>query len=217
MHENLRYLLEKILTTYSEGDYYQSLLAAKEDYFVKTGKAFEEDEDYESRMASFNDWYVLQYQPDDSGKSFFEQYIESHEVPPEMVEAIKQTNHALFEYTGTSFRGQHVLKDILHDSKITLAKEHSAPSMVKGDIFIGRTTFYRMEHFLFNGLRIIPKEARSAMKKEAKKVRKLSDKNQELDFLFFTESLKTKWQRYGHVDVSKIFVYPENRIKSGNR
>lgn len=214
MHESLRYLLEKILITYSDGNYYQSLLNAKEDYFVKTGKAFEEDEDYESRMASFNDWYVLQYLPDDSGKTFFEQYIASHEVLPEMVEAIKITNHALFEYTGTTFRGQHVLKDILHDKKITLAKEHSAPSMVKGDIFIGRTTFYRDEHFLFNGLRMMPKEARSAMKKEAKKVRKLDDKSQELDFLFFTESLKTKWQRYGHVDVNKIFVFPENRIKS---
>ncbi|MCR9206212.1 MAG: hypothetical protein NXH75_16640, partial [Halobacteriovoraceae bacterium] len=61
MHESLRYLLEKVLTYYSTGDYYQSLLKAKEDYFIKTGKAFEEDEDYESRMASFNDWYVLQY------------------------------------------------------------------------------------------------------------------------------------------------------------
>lgn len=213
MHESLRYLLEKVLTHYSKGDYYDSLLKAKEDYFIKTGKAFEEDEDYESRMASFNDWYVLQYHPDDSGKTFFEQYVESHEVLPELVEAVKQTNHSLFEYQGTSFRGQHVLKDILHDNKITLAKTHGTPSMVKGDVFIGRTTFYRDEFYLYNGLRIMPKEAKSAMKKESKKVRKLEDLGQELDFLFFTEALKTKWQRYGHVDVSKIFVFPENRIR----
>ena len=214
MHESLRYLLEKVLSTYSEGDYYQSLLKAKEDYFLLTGKAFEEDEDYESRMASFNDWYVLQYHPDDSGKTFFEQYVAGHEVLPELVEAIEKTNHSLFEYTGTSFRGQHVLKDILHDTKVTLAKNHSAPSMVKGDIFIGRTTFFKEENYLFNGLRMMPKEARSAMKKEARKVRKLNDKGQELSYLFFTESLKTKWQRYGHVDVNKIFVFPDNRVKS---
>lgn len=213
MHESLRYLLEEILTIYSQGDYYQSLLKAKEDYFLRTGMAFEEDEDYESRMASFNDWYVLQYLPDESGKTFFQQYIESHEVIDELVEAVNRTNHSLFEYTGTSFRGQHILKDILHDNKITLAKTHSAPSMVKGDIFIGRTTFFKEEFFLFYGLRMMPKEARSSMKKEAKKVRKLNDLKQELDFLFFTESLKTKWQRYGHVDVNKIFVFPDNRVK----
>ena len=147
------------------------------------------------------------------GQSFFEQYVSGHEVLDELVEAINLTNHSLFEYTGTSFRGQHVLKDFLHDSKVTLAKNHSAPSMVKGDVFIGRTTFFKEEHYLFNGLRMMPKEARSAMKKEARKVRKLNDKGQELDYLFFTESLKTKWQRYGHVDVNKIFVFPENRVK----
>lgn len=213
MHESLRYLLEKVLTHYSSGNFYDNLLQAKEDYFIKTGKAFEEDEDYESRMASFNDWYVLQYKPDESGKTYFEQYLDSHEVLPELVEAIRQTNHSLFEYQGTSFRGQHVLKDILHDTKVTLAKTHSTPSMVKGDVFIGRTTFYRDENYLYNGLRIMPKEAKSSMKKECKKVRKLDNKELELELLFFIESLKTKWQRYGHVDVAKIFVFPENRIK----
>ncbi|GEM_PF-464023 len=214
MHESLRHLLEKVLTQYSRDEFYDTLLKAKEDYFLKTGKAFEEDEDYESRMASFNDWYVLQYLPDTSGLTFFEQYTVGHEVLADLKESIEITNHSLFEYTGTSFRGQHLLKDILHDEKITLSKVHSTPSMVKGDLFIGRTTFYREENYLYNGLRIMPKEARSPMKKEAKKVRKLNDRKQELDFLFFTEALKTKWQRYGHVDVNKIFVFPENRINS---
>lgn len=211
MHESLRFLLEKILTIYSNEEHYKTLLGAKEDYFLQTGVAFEEDEDYESRMASFNDWYVLQYKSAGNPKTLYETYVEGHEVLPEVVEAIRLTNHSLFEYLGTTFRGQHLLKDILHDTKVTLAKLHSAPSLVKGDHFIGRTVLYREEHFLFNGLRIMPKEARSAMKKEAKKVRKLKDRDEELKFLFFTESLKTKWQRYGHVDVNKIFVYPDIR------
>lgn len=211
MHESLRYLLEKVLEHYSVDQYYECLLDAKQDYFIRTGKAFEEDEDYESRMALLNDWYVLQYCSDDSGKSFFQKYIEEHDVLPELIESINQTNHSLFEYQGTSFRGQKTIKDILHDRKILLAKNHGELSIVKGDVFIGRTTFYREENYLFNGLRVMPKEAKSAMKKESKKVRKLKDLSSELEFLFFTESLKTKWQRYGHIDVAKIFVFPENR------
>lgn len=211
MHESLRYLLEKILTTYTSGDYYQTLIEAKEDYFSRTGKAFEEDEDYESRMASFNDWYCLQFQPDDSGKTFFQHYVISHKVLPELEEAVNKVNHSLFEYTGTSFRGLHILKDILHDNKITLAKNHVSPSMVKGDLFIGRTTEFKGENFLFNGLRMMPKEAKKAMSKEAKRVRKLHNVREDSDFLFFTESLKTKWQRYGHIEISKIFVFPDKR------
>ena len=209
MHETLRYLLEKILVKYSEGEFYQTLLMAKEFYFQKTGKVFEEDEDYESRMASFNDWYVLSYIPEDEKETFFERYSKEHEVSDDVLKAIKETNHSFFEYTGTNFKGLHVLKDILHDKKLILAKTHPTPSLLKGDIFIGRTSFYREENFLFNGLRIMPKDASSILKKEAKKVRKSGDPDREEVFLFLAESYKTKWQHYGHVDVTKIFVFPK--------
>lgn len=209
MHESLRYLLEKVITFYSSSDYYNDLLRAKETYFQETGKAFEEDEDYEARMASFNDWYILQYCPDHQETTFFEKYVEENSILPELVESVRKTNHSLFEYNGQTFRGQHLLKDILHDTKFTLAKDHQSLPMVKGDFFIGRTTEYLNENYLYNGLRMMPKEAANLMKKQAKRIRKSNDKSKEEKFLLFTESLKTKWQRYGHVDVKKIFIFPE--------
>lgn len=215
MHESLRYLLEKILIQFSEEKYYDQLLVAKDYYFQKTGKVFEEDEDYESRMAAFNDWYVLEYKKEETDKTCFDKYCEKKEQRAEIVEAIKGTNHSIFEYTGTSFKGFHVLKDILHDEKITLAKSHPALSLVKGDMFIGRTVKYLDEHYLYNGLRVMPKEASSILKKEAKKVRKaFKNKEEERakgeeDFLFLADSHKTKWQHYGHVNVDKIFVFPK--------
>ena len=220
MHESLRYFLEKILLKYSEKDFYDQLVAAKEHYFQKTGKVFEEDEDYESRMAAFNDWYVLEYSKDE-GETFFQKYISENKVTPEVVEAVKGTTHSLYEYTGTSFKGLHVLKDILHDVKVTLAKSHSTPSLLKGDMFIGRVVHYLDESYLYNGLRVMPKDAASILKKETKKIRKLikktpEDENKqriqedlESKFLFLVESHKTKWQHYGHVNVEKIFVFPK--------
>lgn len=219
MHESLRYLLEKVLIKYSEKDFYDQLLEAKDFYFQRTGKVFEEDEDYESRMAAFNDWYVLEYRPsnaDEQSPTFFEKYLSDHEALPEIIEAIKGTIHSLFEYTGTSFKGQHVLKDILHDEKIILAKTHPAPSLVKGDMFIGRIVKYLDEYYLYNGLRVMPNDAASILKKEAKKIRKAHKKNEEgraqseEKFLFLAESHKTKWQHYGHVNVEKIFVFPKS-------
>ncbi|MAF79412.1 MAG: hypothetical protein CME60_14740 [Halobacteriovoraceae bacterium] len=219
MHESLRYLLEKVLIKYSEKDFYDQLLEAKDFYFQRTGKVFEEDEDYESRMAAFNDWYVLEYRPsnaDEQSPTFFEKYLSDHEALPEIIEAIKGTTHSLFEYTGTSFKGQHVLKDILHDEKIILAKTHPAPSLVKGDMFIGRIVKYLDEYYLYNGLRVMPNDAASILKKEAKKIRKAHKKNEEgkaqseEKFLFLAESHKTKWQHYGHVNVEKIFVFPKS-------
>ncbi len=220
MHESLRYFLEKILLKYSDKDFYDRLLAAKEFYFQKTGKVFEEDEDYESRMAAFNDWYVLEYKIENDS-TCFDKFCSENKTTPEIVTAIKGTVHSLYEYTGTSFKGLHVLKDILHDEKVTLAKNHSAPSLLKGDMFIGRVVNYLEENYLYNGLRVMPKDAASILKKEVKKVRKVYKKVAEGEekeklqslleskFLFLAESHKTKWQHYGHVNVEKIFVFPK--------
>ena len=45
------------------------------------------------------------------------------------------------------------------------------------------------------------------IKKQVKKVRKLKEPENEKAFLLGLENLKTKWQRFGHVDASKIFVF----------
>lgn len=215
MHESLRYLLEKTLTYFSKKEFYDQLIAAKEFYFHKTGKVFEEDEDYESRMAAFNDWYVLEYKKDPEELTCIEKYCADKKTKPEILVALRETNHSLFEYTGTTFKGLHILKDILHDEKISLAKDHPTLSLLKGDMFIGRTVKYLDEFYLFNGLRVMPNEAASILKKEAKKVRKAFKNNEEgrdeaeEDFLFLSESHKTKWQHYGHVNVDKIFVFPK--------
>src|SRR5690606_41019306 len=97
--------------------------------------------------------------------------------------------------------------DILHDKKIELAKEHVAPPMLKGDLAICRIVSYQGENYLLDGMTFIPKEVRSTLKKQSKVVRKKDDPQQEYEFMIQLEKLKTKWQRYGHIDPEKIFIF----------
>ena len=53
--------MEKALIEFSKDDHLETLLEAKREYFSLTGQANEDDEDFESRMNSFNDWYILQF------------------------------------------------------------------------------------------------------------------------------------------------------------
>lgn len=53
--------LERALMQYTSGNHYDDLLKAKEIYFSLTGKINEDDEDYELRMNSFNEWYLFHY------------------------------------------------------------------------------------------------------------------------------------------------------------
>ncbi|MBT3585442.1 MAG: hypothetical protein HN509_11095 [Halobacteriovoraceae bacterium] len=199
--------LDRALQEYSEGDHYKTLIEAKDEYFKITGGANEEDEDYESRMSSFNDWYVLQFISRRGTRTVMRDYLEKQQPSDQVSESLLNVNHSLFEYTGTNMRKQLVLKDILHDKKVILSKDHAQPALLKNDLFLGRVLQFEGGAYLMDGKRIIPKEVRSILQKQAKKVRKLKDAKEEASYLLEVESLKTKWLRYGHIDASKIFVF----------
>lgn len=203
----IKHHLEKALSLFTTGEYYQILIEAKDEYFQKTGIAFEDDADFESKMSSFNDWYLLQFMPKRFERPFIREYLDKFQIAEEVAICLLNINHSLFEYTGKSFSGRHTVKDILHDKKIELAKNHDAPPMIKGDIAIGRMVSFQNESHLLEGMTFIPKEVRPVLKKQSKIVRKKEDLQQEYEFLIELEKLKTKWQRYGHINPEKIFTF----------
>lgn len=195
------------LDTFSSGEYLNDMLEAKKVYFEVTGIANEEDEDYESRMNSFNDWYVLQFQSSRSTRTVIKEYIIQNQIEDEVKSSLLNYSFSFFEYTGRNLRKRIVLKDILHDQKIILPKDHYELGMVKNDSFVGRLMTFRDESFLLDGVCVLPKEVNAIVKKEAKKVRKKENEEEEVHFLMQLEYLKNKWQRYLHIDPSKIFVF----------
>ncbi len=211
MYVELKTHIDQALSEFTSGEHYEQLLEAKEEYFSFTGQALEEDEDYEFRMNSFNDWYLFQFVSKGGKRPPIEIYLEDKDIEGDIKVALLGYNHSMFQYMGKSFRRHYILKDILHNKRITLANDHPEISLFKGDIFMGRSLRYKAKTYLTAGMAFLPKEISSILKKQARKVRKLRDPDEEINFLLFTESLKTKWQRYGHVELEKIFIYPELR------
>lgn len=205
--EVLKGHIEKALIEFSKEENLETLLEAKREYFSLTGQANEEDEDFESRMNSFNDWYVLQFVSNKRTRTIIKEYIKKYSLPEDLGECLMSVNHSLFEYTGKNLRRHDVLKDILHDKKIVLPKDFPKPALIKGDLFVGRVITMGDQSFLLDGLAILPSEVKSTLKKQSKKVRKLGELHEEFKFLMQVESLKNKWLRYGHIDVNKIFQF----------
>lgn len=198
--------LDKVLSLYTKDEFFKDLKSAKEKYFSITGKLDEDKEEFESRMNCFNDWYIFQYRHDD-GSKVIEEYIRTYQLDEELSQAMLNVNHSLFEFNKMSFRKQIVLKDILHDEKITLAKNHPNISLMEGDVFTGRVIRYQGEYYLLRGICTLPKGVTSILKKQSKKVRKANSFEEELAFLLQLESLKTKAMHYSHIDPSKIFIF----------
>lgn len=207
MHSDLKEHFEKALDIYTQGVHYDTLLEAKKEYFEITGQANDDDNDFEARMNSFNEWYVLQFISKRGTRTVISDYLMNNSVNDFLAKSLTSVNYSLFEYTGKNFRGTDVLYDMLHDKKVPLPKGGILPSIIKDDIFVGRVLSFEEKNFLMTGLCVIPKEVRPILKKECKKVRNLKNPNEELKFLLKIESFKTKWIRYGHVDATKIFKF----------
>lgn len=198
--------LDKVLGQYTQGTHFNALKDAKDKYFSLTGKLDEDRDEFESRMNSFNDWYIFQYRHND-GSKVIEDYIRSHELEEELSQALLNVNHSLFEFAKINFRKQIVLKDILHDEKITLVKNHPNISLMEGDVFTGRVIKYKGDYYLLRGVCILPQGVKSTLKKQSKKVRKMNSFDEELNYLLQLEQLKTKSMHYSHIDPTKIFIF----------
>ena len=206
MHPLIKEHYDKARIEFTSGRYYDTMIEAKQEYFELTGILHEDEEDYEMKMNSFNDWYMLRYVSKDGGP-FMKVYIENNNLGEEFYNAFIRSNYSLFEYLDKSFRGFHVFRDILHATKLSLPKDHRQLSMIKYDLVIGRILEYQKCYYFLDGMTFIPKEVKPILAKEAKRLRKMVDPNQEYEFLIKVEKMKTVYSRFGHVEPSQFFKF----------
>ncbi|MFZ4713913.1 MAG: hypothetical protein ACOYL6_09390 [Bacteriovoracaceae bacterium] len=200
--------LDRILVEYTRGHHLESLIEAKKEYFELTGTLTEEDDEYESRMNAFNDWYLFQYLSKRKTKTVVKDFLEKSQIEDNIAKSLLSVNHSLFEFKKINFFKKVVLEDVLHGTNVILPKDGLTIGIVKGDMFTGRLLTYNNQHYLLKGVCIYPESVKNILRKESKKVRKLKDPGQEHNFLLKLEQLKTKSLRYGHIDMTKIFVFP---------
>lgn len=199
-------LIEDILKTYQDGENYNRLLEAKQKYFDITGMLNDDDDDYEHRMTFFNDWFVFHYELP-TGEKVYQKYFSTNSSAEDLMNAFDNINFSLLEFVKINFKKQPVIKDILHDQKIILPKEHTKTGLFEDEIFLGRTVEIGGLNYLLRGMRVLPTVVKSPLKKQCKKIRKANDPKLELPFLLELESLLTKSKRYAHIEPSKIFVF----------
>ncbi len=213
MNENLAATLDQILGFYTQEKYRDQLIRAKEIYTEMTGKLNEEDDEYENRMNLFNMWYIFDFLYDGK-KTISEDYQEMEDLPVELTKALLSVSYGLFEFLKINMKKQVVLFDFLNGEKKILADSEKSIGLVDGDLFTARLIQFKEQPYLLPGLCILPGEIRNELKKQSKKIRKLKNESQEMDFLLSLEKLKTKSRTYAHLDASKIFVFaPIKKVK----
>jgi len=198
--------IDKIIDQYTQGDYYDLLVRAKDEFTTLTGKIDEETNEYESRMYTFNDWYIFNFRREDN-RRIIDDYIQNYDLESDLSKSLYNINFSLFQFVKINYKKQIVLKDILHNEKFVLKKEECNLALLEDDLFIGRLVSLEDRNYLLKGVTTLPREVLTPLKKQAKKVRKLNSREAEEDFLMTLEKLKVKSLHYGHLNSEKIFVF----------
>lgn len=203
----IRDFFEKVLAHYTSGQYYETLVEGKEVFFSKTGKVDEDDDEFESRMIDFNEWYIFDFIPSKVNGPLIRHYIYHNNVEQEVAHAFGHVKQSLFEFKGKSLWGSFVFEDYLYGGRVKVSKKTILPNIIKDDVFLARIINFKGEQHLLGSVVTLPRDARSIFKKAAKKARKQNDMRANEEFLLEVQRLKSKWKSYNHVDVRHIFKF----------
>ncbi len=173
----------------------------------KQGGPNDEDEDYESRINSFYDWFIFDFHCPYLKKSILQDYIEHHKVEDHVAKSLLTTTFSLFEFSKINFRKKIVLEDLLHKKKVVLTQDKANIGLIEKDLFVGHYLTYQGDNYLLSGLAAISHEIRPYLTKEIKRLQKINQIEEHKDFLLKLKFLRNKMKRYAHVHPKDIFQF----------
>ena len=169
----LRETLEQLFEFVAQHIPSEQIMMAKKEYQKTTGEIYEDDKSYNSRMALFLEWYLLdQYEPG-TRQTVLENIIEdnSSSWTPDRLESYKDVSkniQALFEIKKVRDNSVTVL-DLFTDEKYQIEEEDSKLAFRKNDIFQGRIVPHNDKYFFTGYFCFHPIKTQRYIKGEAKK------------------------------------------------
>jgi hypothetical protein len=201
--------LDKVLDTYSKGEYYDEVKRAKAEFFSRAGQVAEGSDKFEAQMNAFLDWYLYDRPLEKSqicpAKMFMFDHLDKVDTNDHVIyHDLTKSIHSLFELL--KVRGGDVfVKDLFTGEKYIVEDSEINAGFTKGDIFEGRLIKFRDKLVFGNSFVFHPKECRSFIVKEIKKVRSLESK-QHLKLMHRLAMMRNKAEQYSHIDVKHIYT-----------
>lgn len=201
-------LFDEILRYFSLKDKGSFLTKAKNKYFELTGNVDHDTQDFEHKMKSFTEWFILHYSPFRSGKKIYEVYQEEVGLSDLLHEVFSNVVYSVFDPISNEGDNKSIVFDCIHQKKYQLMKEHNPFLIVKGELFVGRILLTTEGTFLLKGVVSLPYEVRTWIEKHCKLVKIKQISYMEEEFCLELEGMKYKTLQYLHINPEKIFTLP---------
>jgi hypothetical protein len=192
------------------------LLAAKAEYFQRTGEVFEDDKQFEMRMASFLDHYLFDRLRPGSGKTPAQEFLEGRsaaEDPGEVAafRSFTETVHGLFEVRKIK-PGVVRLRELFGGKEFDVTERRHTVGLEKGDILEARLIPFDGALVFSPAFCFHPREAVKAIKKEVKRRKKVMPEAPPLDLTWEASKRALKADRYRQIAVDKIYDFEGSRL-----
>lgn len=197
--------LEKMMTYYSLKDEGKFLSHAKKKYFLLAGEVDYDTQDFEHKMNSFTEWFLLHYLPYRSGMRMYQKYAIDIGLDNRVYEILSSMTYSVFEPLEDTKDGISLLWDCINHKKIQLKAEHNSILVIKGELFVGRILHSAEGSFLLKGMVPMPNEVTDWIKKQCLLVKKKKISYTQEEFCLALEEMKYKTVLYQHIKPEKLF------------
>lgn len=202
-----RSLLENMSKFSSDKRFEKMAREANGIYEAKTGSIYTDDQQYETRMTSFLEWFLFTQPGSEDGQTVLDVYRDElargSDLELAMIDAIKA--HIQDVFLVKSAKNGKIKATALYANKnFIIRDEERAGLLRKGDIFEGRIIRFENNWYLTNGLCPHPSGSLKFIKSEMKRIRKNEEEGIE-EFLFALNSMSVRYERSRQIDVKEIY------------
>jgi hypothetical protein len=204
----LHTLIDRLAVEYAAAPFDGEIALAREDYFNRAGKVFEDDRElFEGRMASFLEWYVLERSLD-GGATPAVRALEKANAGAEpeasrlVLAALATSHRSLFDLAAVN--GDSVeLEDLLGGARFKVFERRSTVGFHEGDVVEARLAWDGGRVIFMKTLLFHPRDARAEALDAIDAA--LAKGTSRADIMFQLSRMHVRWHRHGHVNAARVY------------
>jgi hypothetical protein len=206
-------LLDRLAERFGEGAHKLEAMRAREEYFDRAGKVFDDDAElFEGRVASFLEWYLLERPMTlGDGPPIMRALDESLQLVPGWpaeergaLAALATSHRSLFTLTGVDMVERVLeLEDLVGGASFLVMERRSTIGISPGDVFEARLVWDGNAVMFGRTFLFHPPDAREAVLDWVDKAVKGGTSRD--DILFHLSRQYVRWHRLGHVGAAKVY------------
>jgi hypothetical protein len=211
-------LIDRLAAVFAEGDHKVEAIRARDEYFERAGKVFDDDGDlFEGRMASFLEWYIIE-RPFQGGPPPASRVATSSDArfsddERRLAVHLATSHRILFEIANVSDKGIDI-DDLLGGARFVVSERRSTAGFEPSAVFEGRVLWdgHGMvfgKTFLFH-----PPDARERVLDLVERAATVGVAAGDIEIraratdelLFRLSRLHVRWHRFNHTAAAKIYA-----------